>query len=197
MNPAVTLTFYRLGKVAIVDGIGYIAAQVVGGVSGGLVATAALGMLLADPAVNYVATVPGMAGSALAWLAEFAISGLLILAVLTVSNSPLARYTGVCAGVLVMLFIIVEAPLSGMSMNPARTLSSALPSGAWDDLWIYLSAPPLGMLFGAEVVVRTRGYSAALCAKLVHPRSGPCLFRCAYAPSPASQPGSGARCDQR
>ena len=50
------------------------------------------------------------------------------------------------AGALVATYIMVEAPLSGMSMNPARTLASAAPAGVWDAVWIYFIAPPLGML---------------------------------------------------
>ncbi len=182
MNPSTTLTFFRLGKVAVADAIGYITGQFVGGVVGVMVASLVFGMLVADPAVNYVATLPGMGGQSIAWLAELAISCLMMLMVLTVSNSRFGRLTGLCAGALVMTYIIVEAPLSGMSLNPARTLGSAVAAHAWADLWIYFTAPPLGMLLASELYVRTRGLGAVLCAKLVHPRSGPCIFRCAYSP---------------
>ena len=188
MNPATTLTFFRLRKVAGADAVGYVAAQFVGGIAGVVLASAVLGMLLADPAVNYVATVPGMQGSAVAWIAELLMSGGMMLTVLLISNSRIARLTGLCAGALVMTYIVVEAPISGMSLNPARTLGSAVAASAWSDLWIYFTAPPLGMLLASELYVRTRGMGAVLCAKLAHPRSGPCIFRCAYAQSPTSQP---------
>jgi len=181
MNPSVTLSFYRLGKVASPDALGYVAAQFVGGIAGVIVASSFLGMLVADPAVNYVATLPGMAGQLVAWLAELAISCLMMLTVLTVSNSRLARFSGLCAGALVTIYIILEAPISGMSMNPARTLGSAVAAQAWSDLWIYFTAPPLGMLLASEIFVRTRGYAAVLCAKLAHPRAGPCIFECEHA----------------
>jgi aquaporin Z len=126
LNPSTTLTFFRLGKVAGVDAIGYIAAQFIGGILGVVMASTLLGMLVADPAVNYVATLPGMQGQLVAWLAELTISCGMMLMVLTVSNSRFARFTGVGAGVLVMMYIIFEAPLSGMSLNPARTLGSAV-----------------------------------------------------------------------
>src|SRR5205823_5124984 len=111
MNPSVTLAFYRLGKVASPDAIAYVAAQFVGGIAGVIVASTFLGMLVADPAVNYVATLPGMAGQMVAWLAELAISCIMMLTVLSVSNSRLARFTGLCAGALVMIYIILEAPI--------------------------------------------------------------------------------------
>ena len=83
--------------------------------------------LPAHPSVNYVATVPGPRRTLVAFAAEVAISFVLMPLVLRVSNSPgFARYTGAAAGALVALYITVEAPLSGMSMNPARTLGPAL-----------------------------------------------------------------------
>jgi aquaporin Z len=181
LNPSTTLTFFRLGKVAGLDALGYIGGQFVGGIVGVAVAAVALGMLVADPAVNYVATIPGTGGRGIAWLAELVMSCGMMLMVLTVSNGRFARLTGLCAGALVMAYVIFEAPLSGMSLNPARSLGSAVAAGAWADLWVYFTAPPLGMLLASEIYVRTRGLGAVLCAKLVHPHSGACVFQCSYA----------------
>ena len=72
-------------------------------------------------------------------VAEFAISAGLLLAVLTLSSSArFARYTGLAAGCLVATYISVESPLSGLSMNPARSFASAAPSMLWQHFWIYL-----------------------------------------------------------
>jgi aquaporin Z len=180
MNPSTTLTFFRLGKVRGADAVGYVTAQLVGGIAGVQIASTLLGTLAANPAVNYVATLPGMLGLGVAWLAELVISFLMMLVVLTVSNGRFARFTGLCAGALVMTFVVVEAPLSGMSLNPARSLGSAVAAHAWSDLWIYFTAPPFGMLLASELYLRVRGLGAVLCAKLAHPSTGPCLFRCAY-----------------
>ena len=128
MNPAVTLTFWRLGKIATWDALFYVAAQFLGGALGVLVVLALLGAIFADPPVSYAATVPGPAGAAVALLAEAAISFGLMMVILVATNAPrLMRLTGVLAGCLVALYITLEAPISGMSMNPARTLASALP----------------------------------------------------------------------
>jgi aquaporin Z len=186
MNPATTLTFFRLGKVRGSDALGYVGAQFVGGILGVIAAATLLGTLVADPAVNYVATLPGMGGQVVAWVSELLISCLMMLTVLMVSNSRFASFTGLCAGALVMAFIIVEAPLSGMSLNPARSLSSALAAQTWSGLWVYFTAPPLGMLLASELYVRVRWFGAVLCAKLMHPRSGPCIFRCSYSARPAT-----------
>jgi aquaporin Z len=181
LNPAVTLTFLRLGKIASHDAALYMGAQFVGGLAGIIVAALALGPLLADPAVHYVATVPGHRGPATAFAAEVAISFGLMLVVLTVSNTPrLARFTGVFAAALVATYITIEAPLSGMSMNPARTFAPEVLAREWRHIWIYFVAPPLGMLTAAEVYVRARGREAVRCAKLHHENDKRCIFRCHY-----------------
>ena len=182
LNPSVTLTFLRLGKISPLDAVFYIAAQFVGGVAGVMLAAALLGGAVADKAVRYAATVPGPRGTAIAFVAELSISFLLMTAVLNSSNSArLARFTGVIAGVLVATFISIEAPFSGMSMNPARTFGSALPARLWDALWIYFTAPPLGMLLASELYMRTRGLGAVVCAKLHHHNDKRCIFNCGYA----------------
>ena len=181
-NPATTLTFWRLGKIAPADAALYGLAQTVGGIAGVLVARALLGPPLGAPAVRYVATLPGAVGPAGAFVAEVGITFVLMSVVLRASNTAgLARFTGLFAGGLVATYITLEAPLSGMSMNPARSLASALPAGAWATLWIYVLAPPLGMLLAAELYVRRRGLAAVRCAKLQHDTSQRCIFHCRYA----------------
>jgi len=181
LNPSVTLTFFRLGKVKPWDALCYMLAQFAGGVIGVCLAAACLGQTIAHPSVNYVTTVPGMAGAGIAFVAEFVMAFVLMSMVLRVSNSArLARYTGLCAGVLVATYITVEAPLSGMSMNPARTFGSALVSQLWTALWIYFVAPPLGMLTAAELYRWQRGVHAVICAKLHHHNRKRCIFHCGY-----------------
>jgi aquaporin Z len=184
MNPAVTVAFLRLGRIAAADALGYVAAQFAGGLAGVAAAAALLQTLPAHPAINYVATIPGPAGTGAAFLAEAAISALLMLVVLTMSSSALtARWTGAAAAALVAAFIAVEAPLSGMSMNPARTLASAAFAGT-GHLWIYFVAPPLGTLAAAELFVRLGVARHVRCAKLHHDSArktrARCIFHCAH-----------------
>lgn len=182
LNPATTLTFWRLAKVSGPDAAWYALAQAVGGLAGVLVAARLIGPALADPSVHYVATVPGPGGLAMAFLAEVAITLVLMTVVLHVSNTRrLAAYTGVFAGALVATYITLEAPVSGMSMNPARSLASALPAGDWGALWIYFLAPPMGMLLAAELYVRRQGLARVYCAKLHHDRVSRCIFHCRFA----------------
>lgn len=181
INPAVTLTFFRLGKIAPWDALFYVSAQFVGGLIGVLLVAAIIGKLLADPHVNYVVTVPGSNGPGIAFLAELLISFILMTVILNVINKvSLNRFTGLFAGLLVATYITVEAPLSGMSINPARTFASALPAWLWTAFWIYFIAPPLGMLLAAEVYVRIKGLRQVKCAKLHHENDKRCIFRCEY-----------------
>lgn len=179
-NPAVTLTFTRLGRIAPRDAAGYVLAQFVGAVLGVLVAMLLAGRLVADAHVRYAVTVPGPAGPPVAFGAELAISFLLMTVVLTVSNHPRhGRLTGLCAGLLVATFITFESPLSGMSMNPARTVGSAVWARDWTALWIYFSAPLLGMLAAAQIHLWRRGRNSVACAKLHHQNARRCIF-CEY-----------------
>ena len=94
MNPAVTLTFLRLGKVARADALFYIVAQFVGGTLGVCIGIALLGQLFTEPPVQYAATLPG-SDAWLALAAEFGISMLMMTTILVVSNNTaLAPFTG-------------------------------------------------------------------------------------------------------
>ena len=180
-NPAVTLTFLRLKKIRPWDALFYIFAQFTGGVLGVLVASLLIGMAIAHPTVHYAVTAPN-AGWKIAFLAEVIISFLLFLTVLVVSNTKnLGRYTGFFSGALVATYITFESPLSGMSMNPARSFASAFPAHAFDGLWIYFLAPPIGMLLAAELYVRFRSANAVYCAKYHHHNGKRCIFNCRFA----------------
>jgi aquaporin Z len=194
-NPAVTLTFWRLGKIGGWDALFYVLAQCVGAVAGVVLFEVLAGAgFVADPNVNYVATLPGKEGIAGAFVAELLISFGLMLTVLCVSNNKrLNRYTAFFAGSLVALYITFEAPLSGMSMNPARSLGSALPGGIWDALWIYFTAPPIGMLAAAQVYVWHGSATRVFCCKLHHENSERCIFRCRYDDCGATAAVAGAR----
>lgn len=181
MNPATTLTFLRLGKIEPMDALFYGVAQFTGAIAGVGTASIVLGHWLSYSTVNYVVTLPGPYGPAWAFIAEAGISFLLMSLILRVSNSPQwNRYTGLLAGLLVMIYISIEAPISGMSMNPARSFGSAFTAGNWTALWIYFIAPPLGMWLASELFVRSHGAARVLCAKLHHDNQERCIFRCNY-----------------
>ena len=182
INPAVTLTFFRLGKLTAWDTFYYVLSQFVGAVLGiGLVAIV-VGDSFTNRPVNYIVTAPGQAG----WLAaigiEFLMAFGLMLMVLFVSNqAKWGQFTGLFAGGLVATYITLFAPISGMSINPARTFGSALAAQSWDFFWIYYLAPPLAMLTAAEVYLRVTGSRQKyLCGKLCPNDETPCL--CTFCP---------------
>ncbi len=175
INPAFTLTQWRLGRVRTSDALAYVAMQFLGAVAGTLIAGALWGRAFLEPPVAAVATTPGPFGVAVAFACEAAISFALVLMVLTLGASKRwAERTGLFVGALVCLYITFEAPYSGMSMNPARTVGSAIVAASARSLWIYFVAPVAGMLLAAEAHLclarsKTRG-----CAKVVH--ALPCIF---------------------
>ena len=175
INPSTTLTFYRLVKIQRSDAAFYVGSQFTGGLFGAMLAAAALSTWVSHPSINFVVTAPGRLGAVGAFSAELAMTFILMTVILVVSNHPrLHNLTGLCAGLLVTLYITFEAPISGMSMNPARTFASAVPARHWTDLWIYFTAPVAGMLAAAELYVRIRGNVG--CAKLHHDNRKRCIF---------------------
>lgn len=187
MNPATTLMFWRLGRVSLRDAVLYPVAQFAGAVAGMTAAVLFLGRLrLGHPAVDYVLTRPGPTGALWAFLAELLISSLLVWLVLeTAASARLARYTGLFAATAVAIYILVESPVSGMSMNPARSFGSALAAWDWSTLWIYFTAPVVGMQVTAHLYLRRRGRDRVPCAKYRHVTGAPCIF-CDYAGPPAA-----------
>jgi aquaporin Z len=184
MNPAVTLAFLSVGKMRGLDAVFYGLAQFVGGTLGVVLAQIALGSAFSAAPVSYAQTLPGEAGVVVAFIAELVISAGMMAAVLSASGTTrLAAYTGVIAGCLVALYIYAEAPLSGMSMNPARSFASAALGQHWRYLWLYFTAPLLGMVGAAQLYRHLSTAQRLACAKLQHPADVRCIH-CGYQPEP-------------
>jgi len=179
MNPATTLTFLVLHKIKPWDAAWYTVAQFAGGLAGVAVSAAALPRFVKHPSVNCVATLPGRRGVVAAWAGEFAVSfGMMASVLFSANQAETAPYTGMLAGALLAVFIAIEAPLSGMSLNPARTLGSAVQARAYRGLWIYFTAPPVAMVCAAMVYLAVAGGDRAFCAKLNHSGRWRCIFNC-------------------
>lgn len=180
-NPAMTLTFYRLGKVAFWDMLFYMLAQFVGAAAGVGIGAYILRDAPRIAPVRYAVTAPGIFGNAGAFAGEVVISFILMTTILFASNqNALARYTPYFVGGLYATFITFESPLSGMSMNPARTFGSAFRAGYWHAFWIYLIAPALGMLAASQMFLWIREGIGPYCAKLHHANDKRCIFRHGY-----------------
>ncbi len=170
INPAVSLTFWILGKISGRDFALYSTAQFLGGVAGaGLVKILWGGWATS---VNAGVTMPAPwispAGAA---AVEFLITGSLLGVILYfVSHPKLHLWTGFAAGIWVAFLVFAEAPVTGTSLNPARSLGPAVVTETYRDLWIYF----LGPLGGATAVallwkpMATAGRRRLFCAKLFH-----------------------------
>ena len=180
-NPAITLTYLRLGKISAADSLFYVLFQLAGAITGVGIAAIVLRNRIADTTVKYAVTVPGVCGTVPAFLVEFFMAIVLMGVVLWMSNRPtIANYTSYLVGGLIALYIFFFAPISGFSINPARTMGSAVYAEIWTAWWVYFTAPFLGMLAAAEIYLHAMGPDRILCAKL-HPDSRyPCPFLCQY-----------------
>ena len=152
MNPAVTLAWVRTGRMPVPCAIGYMLAQFAGGIVGMALASVLFASQIADASVFWVVTRPGESGLLAAFAAEFVMTFVLLALVLEISSRVRWRkWTGLVAATLVALYITVEAPVSGMSINPARSFAPAILAGHFEGLWIYFIAPSLGALSAAEL----------------------------------------------
>lgn len=151
-NPAVTFSMLYLHRIEPWDAFFYIIAQFVGGWLGVVLAAAPFWKASAHKDVNFVVTQPGKQGVAAAFAAEFLISFILMATLrLVYQHDTLKPFLGYFAGLLLLVYITFEAPLSGMSLNPARSVASAIPARNWKSMWIYFAAPILAMLFAVKL----------------------------------------------
>jgi aquaporin Z len=159
INPAVTWAFFRLSKIKFADSVFYTLAQFAGAAAAAQLMKFALGDFYRDAPIRYVVTEPAKwdESGAAAFAAEFFISFVLMLVCLVAANSSrLEKLVAPITGFLIAVYLIVETPYSGMSLNPARSFGSALAANEWRYLWIYFVAPPLAMLAAAEIFLRLK-----------------------------------------
>jgi aquaporin Z len=157
INPAVTLAFFRVGKIGRWDAFFYIIFQFVGGTVTVYIMAALMGENLTSAPLFDVVTIPGKYGPVAAAITELVTAFIMMSMVLfTADHSVLKKYSRIFAGILVCLYVIIAGPISGFGMNPARSFASALPSNIWNSFWIYLFAPLGGMLGAAELYLFVR-----------------------------------------
>ena len=182
LNPAVTMAFWMKGNIATVDAVFYVLAQICGALLG--VGIAALLASDAVRGVQFGITLPGDGFSVThAFLAEIAITAALVgLILFCVNNQRFARYTPVLAGTLVATLVFIEAPVSGTSLNPARSIAPALLASIFTHQWLYIVAPLIGAAAAVWLHGRFAGERPSTgCAKLYHTERYQCIFsNCGY-----------------
>ena len=162
LNPSVTGTMLFLGRIHAVDAFWYIIFQTIGGTAGVYAVAAAFPEQMQHPSVFFAVTVPGKEGIGAAVAGEALISFLLMFVSMKVSSGNLKGLAGLISGFLIWVFIMFEAPYSGMSMNPARTIASAVPSHTWTAWPLYMMVPPLSMLLAAILRQRFSNLSGSV-----------------------------------
>jgi aquaporin NIP len=158
-NPAVTVALTVSRHFPLREAGTYIAAQATGAIAAGLVLLAAW----PDKTAHLGATVPTVAVGT-AFLYEALMTAFLVFVVFAVATDT--RAVGVVAALAVAATVGCDAlfggPLTGASMNPARSLGPAVASGTWTDFWIYLAAPLVGAVAGGLTYTYVRGARPAV-----------------------------------
>lgn len=156
INPAVTIPMIITKKIGVADGAGYIASQLIGAI----VAAFSIKAILPEigAAVNY-----GVQGGPSEFLGKSAMSGFTLELIFTfflvavifmtaVHKKAAAGWAGFSIGGMIFLLHLVGVPLTGASMNPARTFGPALASGFWEFHWIYWAGPIIGGIIAGLIM---------------------------------------------
>lgn len=153
-NPAVTLGFVAARHFPLREAGPYIAAQIVGAIA----ASASLRGLFGPDAALGV-TSPSFVTDPSALAIEAVLTAVLMIVILAVATDTRAvgQLAAIAIGGTIAFEALVMGPVTGASMNPARSLSPALVAGESGDLWIYLIGPVVGALVGVALYAFLRG----------------------------------------
>lgn len=156
INPAVTIAFTLTRHFPAREATAYIAAQALGAIAGALVLLA----VWPDQPAQLGATVPSV-GVGSAFVYELVLTAILMFVIVAVATDTRAVGAGaaIAIGGTVGLDALFGGPVTGASMNPARSLGPAVAAGEWTDFWIYLAAPVVGAALGALAYQLVRGES--------------------------------------
>ena len=185
INPSVSLAFWLGGKMRLCDFAAYVVAQMLGGIAGAAALVVAWRGHAA--AVRNGMTLPGDGWPL--WFVfdcEAALTGLLVFLIFVfVSSHRLLRWTPLMNWLVVATMVWLEAPISGTSLNPARSFGPALMTGVWSAQWLYFLAPPLGGMLGlAAFHLVMPAWRCLVSGKLVHAPN----YRSIFSPAPV-RPG--------
>jgi len=147
INPAVTLAFLLRGRISASHAAGYVAGQALGAVVG---AAAVLAWGPLGRPLGFGVTIPaaGLSPIAAAGLEALCTVALVAIIFSFLSRASWRRFTPWTMGPLYAFMVSVEAPLTGTSTNPARSLGPALVTDTWAGFWVYLVGPLLGAVVG-------------------------------------------------
>ncbi len=178
LNPSLSMAFWLQGKMHKVDLFGYIIGQFIGAIIGTFLAFFLWGNYFAS--TNYCITSPGI-GYPLwyVFFTEVFMTFLLVLSIfIFLSHQRLLRWTPMMVWLLVATMVWLGVPISGTSLNTARSVGPALLAWSWQDQWLYFIAPPLGALVAVGVFrLIAMGELEVLTGKLFHVPNYCCIFK--------------------
>lgn len=154
MNPAVTLGFCAAGRHKSSELLPYIGAQLAGAVAASLV----LHLLFSGQTNSLGVTMPsGLAGQS--FVLELIMTAILMFTIMGVATDDRAEgaMAGIAIGGVVALEAVFGGPISGASMNPARSFGPALVSGHFAHHWLYWAGPIIGAILGAKLYGAIQG----------------------------------------
>jgi aquaporin Z len=161
INPAISIAMLVAGKLSMKDTVGYVIAQCIGAIAGAgvlyLIASGATGFTMPEWALGSNGWGDGYLGGydmKAAFLAEFVFTFLFLMVIFgTTAKNASPAMAGLAIGLSLALIHMVVSPITGTSVNPARSLGPALFAGgmALQQLWLFIVAPIAGGLFAALV----------------------------------------------
>ena len=166
INPVVTLSFWLMRRLKARHALGYVASQLTGALLGALplLAWGAMGR-----SVAYGATLPGAFGTGWALVGEAIATFALVFGLFLFLGRPwLRRFTPALFPVLYAVMVWLEAPISGTSTNPARSLGPAAISGDWTGWWIYWLGPAFGAILAVAAYRWIVGHRSPIGVAKIH-----------------------------
>ena len=154
INPSVTIAFTLTRHFDVRDAVAYVAAQLAGATAAALVLYA----IWTDKPANLGATVPRI-GSGSAFVYEAVMTGMLMFVIMAVATDTRAvgAAAAIAIGGVIGLDALFGGPVTGASMNPARSFGPAIVSGEWESFWVYVVGPIIGATSGALDYQLVRG----------------------------------------
>jgi aquaporin NIP len=154
INPSVTIAFALTRHFPARDAIAYIAGQLAGAISGAVVLLA----IWPDKPAQLGATVPTVGvGSALVYEATMTAFLMFVIMAVATDTRAVGAAAAIAIGGTIGLDALFGGPITGASMNPARSLGPALAAGEWRDFWVYIVGPVVGAVLGAGAYQLVRG----------------------------------------
>jgi aquaporin NIP len=170
INPAVTIAFTLTRHFRARDAVAYVAAQLIGASVAALVLLA----IWPDQPADLGATVPSV-GAGSAFVYELVLTAFLMFVIMAVATDTRAvgAAAAIAIGGTVGLDALFGGPVTGASMNPARSFGPAVAAGQWQEFWLYVAGPVLGAVLGAFAYQLVRGQPADMPPARPYPSAGP------------------------